>query len=419
MFSILHIDNSSFFRNMVKQTFEETGYKLLFATDVTSALDVLKNSSVDLIITGIEIKGGGGQTLLQKLNSSIYSNIPVVVVASTDSIEIRQQMFSLGVIDYIEKSATFSKKLRSFVNKYTEESKSVANLKTMRIAVLDDSKMELNIIKNMLAIHKITDITYYSNPVTLMNSPEIYDIYFIDLVLPHISGEHVILKLREITEKSIIIAISSIDNYKVVSNVLLSGADDYILKPFNASIFLARLVTNVRHYMALTELKDKNLQLEMQTHMDSLTDLYNHKFIYSELKEKINDCAGKNMPLSILLLNIDSFSEINEKYGHEAGDKILVLTADLIKQNLRPADSAGRYGGVEFLIILPGMDLNDAYDAVIKIQAKINKIKIKENPITVSCAVVQGKKESALDIISSAEELFQKNKKKGCNIISK
>lgn len=417
MFKILHVDNSYFFRKIIKDTFDRSKFKCFSAEDVDSAFDILKSNSINLIITAIEIRGGGGETFIDKINRTNFKNIPIIVVTSNDSMEVRKKMFTLGVVDYIPKDPNFTKKLVTFVDKLTEETTAIENLKKMKIAVLDDSRMELNIIKNILSLNKITDITFFNDPENLLQTNEEFDIYFIDLVLPKISGEQVILELRNRKKTCIIIAVSSIDNYKVVSSILLSGADDYMLKPFNASIFLARLVSNVRSFMLVQEIRKKNIELKKLSITDSLTGLYNHKFIFEKLESEIEKSKDSRSPLSIIIFSLDLFSYINDRYGHYIGDRVLQLAAKSIKTVIGKNNTLGRYGGVEFLVILPETSLEEASKVAEVIRKRVNKIKIKNTTITISGGVAQHENEIAMDLIKKADSLLFNAKKDGKNKI--
>jgi len=416
MFTILHIDNSSFFRHVFKKTFEKKGYTCLSAQDVNTAFALLQGNKVDLIVTGIEVQGGGGEYFTESVNASEYRNVPIIVCTSTDSMEERQIMFSKGIIDYVPKTKDFAEHLLNDIQRLTKKDPAREEIKSMSIAVLDDSKMELGIIKNILQLNKITNIDYFSDPVQLLASKKQYHVYFIDVVLPNISGEQVILNLRNRYRDSVIIAISGIDNYKVISNILNMGADDYMIKPFNASIFMARLTSNVRTYLLVKRLEKKNNELEMTSRIDELTKTYNHRHIHECLVTEIRQSQEEKKDLSIILFGIDNFSAINEKFGHHVGDKIIKTTSKTISESLSQIDSVGRYGGVEFLLVLPETNLEEAQKLAERIRQRINKITFKEQRLSVSGGAVElAEKESAMDMIRKADSLLFNARRKGKN----
>jgi len=419
MFNILHIDNSSFFIKILHDTFTPKGFNCIAARDIDEAFDALHEHEIHLIITAIELKGGSGEFLIAQLNNSIFKDIPVIIITSNDSIEERNIMFSLGVIDYIYKDKSFASRLMRFVKKLTEENQIKSNLKRMSIAVLDDSKLEQNIIRNIFSLNGMKKVDYYNNAEDLLKQNKMYQIYLVDLILPGISGEQVILELRKKYRNAVIIAISGVDNYKVISNILLSGADDYILKPFNSSLFMARLIADVRGYVLLKELERKNMELKQISITDSMTNLYNHTYIFKLLEDEIEEAKALEKPLSIVKISIDLFNLINDRFGHKTGDKVINTVADLIKKNISEEDILGRYGGVEFLLILPGYDIEGAYGKAEEIRRKISKVTIKDHRLTISGGVSQidDKTENAMELLKKADSLLFNARKHGKNKI--
>lgn len=416
MFTLLHVDNSSFFRRIFKDYFEKKGYRCLSAETVDMAFALLQGNEIDLIVTGIEVRGGGGEFFTESVNKSEYRNVPIIVCTGTDSIDERKKMFSMGVIDYVPKTKDFAEHIYRDIQRLTRKDPAREKLKKMKIAVLDDSKMELGIIKNILQLNNITDIDFYTDPAQLLSSSRKYSIYFVDIVLPHISGEQVILNLRSRFPESVIIAVSGIDNYKVISNILNTGANDYMLKPFNASIFMARLSTNVRTYLLYRALEKKNRKLELISRVDDLTGVYNHSYIHEQLVAEIRASEKENRNLSIILFGIDSFSIINENYGHHVGDRIIRTVAETIGKSLSDIDILGRYGGVEFLLILPETSIDEARSLAETIRKKINKVSFKNHRLSISGGAVEHEKgESAMDMIRKADSLLFNARKKGKN----
>jgi two-component system OmpR family response regulator len=115
----------------------------------------------------------------------------------------------------------------------------------LRIAVCDDSTMDRYIIQRIFTLQGLTEIEYFENEDDLLNSDSCFDIYLIDLVLRSMSGRNVVYALRQRYPDSVIIAVSGIDSVKTISSVLSAGADDYITKPFNSDLFMARLSTRM------------------------------------------------------------------------------------------------------------------------------------------------------------------------------
>ena len=420
MNTVLHIDNSLVFTKIIKSIFEEYNCTYLNAGNINAAFEILKNQKIDLIMTAMELGELGGIDLVKKLNDSIYKNIPVVTITSNDSLDLRKEMFSLGVIDYIPKNIE-EERLKNYVEKIIKEDISYKELKDMKVAVLDDSNVELRMIRAVFELYEINNVDYYTHPNDLLKSETEYQVYLIDIILPDHSGDQIIYDLRKKFNKSIIIAISGIDHYKTISNIFSSGADDYIMKPFNKSILIARLKAHVRTLLLLQEIEEKNRELEEMVIKDSLTDLCNHNYIYERLDYETKKAKRYKSKLSVVMFDIDYFKHINDTYGHQVGDEVLIAVSSLMKSNFREVDIIGRYGGEEFVVIFPETALEDAYVAADKIRSLVENLKFdqKDLQVKISGGVVEYNCDDPLELINKVDSLLYNAKNSGRNKIVK
>ena len=169
----------------------------------------------------------------------------------------------------------------------------------------------------------------------------------------------------------------------------------------------------------ISELMAKNKILEDMARKDGLTELLNHNRIFFELNEQIERTAKNSRPLSIIMLDLDHFKEINDEHGHVFGDKILALVANTIRTSIRETDFAGRYGGEEFLVILPNTDLEEAIVIADRIRENVSKIKIKDALVTISGGIKEYNKEDMFEFVGKADELLYIAKNAGRNRIEK
>lgn len=418
MISVLHIDNTHFYKKILKSLSLEIQFNYFAANTPQEASTILKNNHIDLIITALEFKHDSGETFIKSLNNSEYNNIPIIVLTSSNSMEMKNKMFQLGVIDYILKE-DFVNDIEMYIQKLSHEDFAIRKLKELDIAVLDDSVLELNIINKILKLNNINNVDYYSKPEELLMSDKKYSIYLIDFILQNISGEKVILDIRRKHPYSLIISISGISNYKVITHILSSGADDYISKPFNEYLFMARLKANVRTFALLEELKQKNIELREMVNNDGLTKLLNHNALYERLEEEIQRARHYNVPLSILMMDIDKFKNINDTYGHQVGDMVLKKVSKLFKEKFRQTDIIGRYGGEEFIGILIETSLKGACVLGERIRTEVEKFKFEEEglKVTISIGVVEFNGDTALKLVERVDKLLYKAKNNGRNRI--
>jgi diguanylate cyclase (GGDEF)-like protein len=171
----------------------------------------------------------------------------------------------------------------------------------------------------------------------------------------------------------------------------------------------------------LGQAKADKEELERLVTSDSLTGLYNRRTILGKLRELINLATRYKEDFSLILLDIDYFRRVNDRYGHLTGDDVLEKIAALIRGNIRDSDIAGRYGGEEFVIILRRTDLSSAWVAAERLRSIIEKAEMKDSTgnvflVTVSEGLVGWESnDDAGSLVSRADEALCKAKEKGRN----
>lgn len=179
------------------------------------------------------------------------------------------------------------------------------------------------------------------------------------------------------------------------------------------------------------ELQDKNMQLQqanmeltMRSITDSLTGLLNHQFIISRLHEELVRADIQQTPLSVMMMDIDYFKYINDNYGHLTGDKVLVQLPELVRKCIRATDLLGRYGGEEFLIVLPNTDLEEAGHIAERIRETVETHSFPGITDRVTMSIGIASYDNAVDnaitanaerLIQSADTMLYKAKKMGRN----
>jgi diguanylate cyclase (GGDEF)-like protein len=171
----------------------------------------------------------------------------------------------------------------------------------------------------------------------------------------------------------------------------------------------------------LTELNNAQTQLVSMATTDGLTKLYNRKFALERLEEEIAKHQRLNSPLSCLLLDIDYFKVINDKYGHQAGDAVLIVFASIMKKFSREYDIVSRYGGEEFMLILPSTELKVAIKVAERIRKEIAatdvEFKGKTIKATMSIGVAQMVTPNSDNLISHADAALYEAKSSGRNLV--
>ena len=182
------------------------------------------------------------------------------------------------------------------------------------------------------------------------------DLLILDLKLPDIDGFEVLTQLRSnpgtATTPVILLTAARKDLASKVEGLKL-GANDFVTKPYSLPELLARVAANLRMTRLTQRLEEMTNRLADLASRDSLTGLFHHGKIMEKLSMEIYRSARYGVALSCVMIDLDKFKTINDTHGHQVGDEILIRIAQILRDNCRKTDIVGRYGGEEFLIIMP------------------------------------------------------------------
>lgn len=205
------------------------------------------------------------------------------------------------------------------------------------------------------------------------------DLILLDLMMPEMGGIEVCQRLKSdnLYAHIPIIFVTASNEKEDILNAFDSGAIDYVTKPFHNWELLARVKIHLELKKTQEELKNINSKLEKLVRTDSLTGVNNRREILSFGDKEFKRCCRYRRYFSVLVIDIDYFKHINDTFGHALGDKTLITVAWAIKNCLRQVDGFGRFGGEEFVAILPETALEDAKTTAQRICQVINQLNIE------------------------------------------
>jgi len=252
------------------------------------------------------------------------------------------------------------------------------------------------------------------------------DLILCDVDMPGIDGIKFLTMKRSRPEFNDIpvIMLTGLADIKLKVQSLELGANDYVIKPFDAAELLARVKVHSKIKKLQDELREKNRRLEELSNTDGLTKLFNRRYFMElfELEFERSKRYGSN--LSFIMIDIDHFKEFNDTYGHLLGDRILVEVAHILKGNLRINDQIGRYGGEEFALMMPETELKGAMVVAERHRRWIEEFVLREEGkelgITISLGVAsfpEMKCETLDDLIKLADDALLEAKREGRNRI--
>ena len=268
------------------------------------------------------------------------------------------------------------------------------------ILVVDDQPANLTTLLSFLKLqHFHVRIATSGNRALLALSEHPADIILLDVMMPDMDGFETCRRIKEKKESADIpiIFMTSLDSIEDKVTAFEAGGVDYIIKPFQQGEILARINTHIalrkkeqELEKALGEVTRQRNLMEKLSRTDDLTGLYNRRHLNTVLKREFSRCKRHQSELSCLLLDLDFFKEVNDTYGHEFGDIVIHESAAIILDSIRNSDFAFRFGGEEFLILLPQTETEGAVQAAEKIRRRMEVGKITKGNITVTVEVSIG-----------------------------
>jgi diguanylate cyclase (GGDEF)-like protein len=304
-----------------------------------------------------------------------------------------------------------------------------------RILVVDDSRTQLDWLVQVLLRVGYDVITAATGREAIVKARTLApDLVLLDMILPDMDGLEVLRLVKALPDERflpvIILSVKSDVDSKVEG--LRIGADDFIAKPFAETEIVARCVAMLRIKALQDQLRATRRSLEEQSVTDALTGLKNRRFFDERLPEEFRRAQRYSDPVSLMMIDLDHFKEVNDRYGHQMGDVVLREAAAVIKASVRDPDICARYGGEEFAVILPKTHMGGALTVAERVWRGLkDKVHRQEVPAVGQAAVAEVRVTASLglaffpakDIVSAellvkfADEALYQAKRSGRNNI--
>lgn len=245
----------------------------------------------------------------------------------------------------------------------------------MKVLVAEDSPVSSRLLQRILAKwgYDVVAVSDGTAAWEALQSPEAPRLAILDWVMPGLDGLEVCQRVRQHRAEPytyMLLLTSRSDKADTVLG-MAAGADDYLTKPFNAEELRMRLRAGRRILDLQAELVAAREILRHQATHDPLTGLWNRAMAMDFLSEELARAGREGTPLSVIMVDLDDFKNVNDAHGHLGGDAVLREVAQRMQAAIRPYDRIGRYGGEEFLVVLPGCAGTEVAAVSERLRAKV------------------------------------------------
>ncbi len=423
-------------------------FGVLKAASGPEAIEIATRELPDIILLDVMMPGMDGFEVCRRLKAApATEHIPIVMVTALDQSKDRVQGLEAGADDFLTKPvndlALFARvkslvrlkmvtdelrmreatgqRIGALVGTSTER---MLMTEPGRALIIDDRPTSLKRMCEALSIEHTVTVAETPDEMAQLAAIGDYDLLIVSLTLSDYDGLRLCSQLRslESTRQTPLLAIVEEGDTPRLVRALDMGVNDYLVRPVDRNELVARCRTQLRRKRFQDYLRDKFQQgLELAI-TDSLTGLYNRRYMESHLAAMVQDGLQNHKPVSILIFDIDFFKSVNDTHGHAAGDTVLKEFAQRISQNVRGVDLACRMGGEEFVVVMPDTDLSYAMMVAERLRQRIGEIPFKvedrlELNVTVSIGigVVEAAGDTGEKVLERADAALYRAKRDGRN----
>jgi diguanylate cyclase (GGDEF)-like protein len=279
-----------------------------------------------------------------------------------------------------------------------------AEAPALKVLVVDDDPAYLKLLQAVLTRAGFDVVVAEDGPAALaaLRTDREIGVALLDLAMPRMDGIETMQRVQseDAPHRLYTILHTSFDEVATKLRALEAGFDDFIPKSATSSEIVAKLRTAARRLEMERRLHIENKELQTLALTDELTGIPNRRALFRAATEIL----ARNSTLSVVLFDLDHFKEINDRFGHLEGDRILSEVAAMLKENTRVDDIIGRYGGDEFLLLLPDTPIKEA-------RAIANRLR-QSGPVKMSCGVAtsSSSNDTLPDLITACDERLYRHK---------
>jgi two-component system cell cycle response regulator len=446
---VLIVDDTPFNVKLLEAKLRNEYYEVFVATNGKKAIKMAQDILPDIILMDVMMPGMDGFEATETIKSMPETtHIPIIIVTALNAQEDKVHGLIAGADDFLTKpinDKALMARLKSLIR---------LKLITDELRLRDKTNSEIGFYSPPLLSDKL-DLD--GHKVMLVDD----DIMLRETVKKSLEDFGLQVSIAETQEEAKTTALKEVPSVIVVNNHLLNqdalrlcttlrgveelrsipiiiifdeqesdtlwkaldmGINDYLISPVDDNELKARLVGQIKRKTYQDVLRTNFLQTFSMSIKDELTHMYNRRYFDLHLNNMMQFAASSHKDLSLMLMDVDDFKQVNDTYGHVLGDEVLRAIADKISSNLRATDLCARYGGEEFVVILPETDREDSVKVAERIRENVAKIPVQTDTGILNCTISIGiasykKGDDPIALIKRADEALYDAKDCGKNLV--
>ena len=446
---VLVVDDISANLKLLEVRLNAEYFEVVTASNGPEALEACERNQCDIVLLDVMMPGMDGFEVARRLKANPATHhIPIIMVTALDQPSDRVRGLEAGADDFLTKPVNdiaLIARVRSLVRlkMVTDELRMRAVTSSeigvtdnafeaaqdsgvnARILVVDERKSSIDRIETALSSQHTIEVVENPQEALLRAAEGNFDLLMLSLEFKNFDGLRLVGQVRSLERTRhvpILLVTDPGEDARLLRGLDL-GANDYVLRTADKNEMIARVRSQVRRKRYAEKLRD-NVQYSMEMALtDPLTGLFNRRYMETHVGTLVERSAARGKSLSLLILDIDYFKSINDNFGHDAGDDVLREFAERLKASIRGIDLACRYGGEEFVVVMPDTDLGVATLVAERIRRRIagepfpieKGARAIEVTISVGIAARVGPQDNASQMLKRADEALYRAKRDGRN----
>jgi two-component system cell cycle response regulator len=372
-------------------------FEVLSASNGPDAIETCENGKVDVVLLDVMMPDMDGFEVCKRLKGDpATSHIPVVMITALDQISDRVRGLEAGADDFLTKPVNDLQlmtrvkslvRLKSLTDELRLRASTTRNIgieellsrdfatedAKPRVLLIDERRSSVERIRKMLRDSAELDVATDPNVGFFQAAETPYECVLVSTAFSNFDALRLCSQLRSLDRTRflpIMLLADEGDESRILRGLEL-GINDYLIRPIDQQELTARLRTQVRRKRYNDQLRASVAQTIEMAVIDGLTGLHNRRYLDSHLQTLFDRAVARRRPLSVMITDLDRFKSINDTYGHDGGDDVLREFAKRLRKNVRGIDLACRFGGEEFVVVMPDTDGAVAEKVAERIRAEI------------------------------------------------